>query len=77
LKQDGERTTGTVGDGADQGLPITSGTIRGHWISLQVELHGGSLRLELALEDDRLKGERTLIAVSNYSKTQIDAARYK
>ena len=77
LKQDGAEIAGTAGPNADEQFKITKGKIDGDKITLEVDHGGETIKLDLVLADDHIKGEANLPSDGQTLKAKIDLTRNK
>lgn len=78
LKQDGASIQGSLGATAGEQLPVSSGAINGSQITLVSQPNQNSvLKIELALEGDRMKGSFTATRSGRVKTGKIEVAREK
>jgi hypothetical protein len=80
LKQEGSTITGTVGPDEHERITIKKGTIEGNKITLECrdEEHDRSIRFDMAIEGERLKGEANFSSKDGGKRNaKIDAGRAK
>jgi hypothetical protein len=78
LKQSGSDITGTAGPNEGEQYSITKGTRTGDKITLEVQPNEGkSIKLELALADEHLKGKITMSHDGESRTATIDVTRAK
>lgn len=78
LKQTGGAITGTVGPNEDEQYPIGKGTIEGDKITLEADANGHTVKLDLVLAADHIKGEANMAGDNGESmKAKLDVTRVK
>jgi hypothetical protein len=80
LKQEGSMITGTVGPDEGERITIKKGTIEGNKITLECsdEEHNRSIRFDLAIEGERIKGEANFSnAEGEKRNAKLDVGRVK
>lgn len=78
LKQDGEALTGTAGPNGNKQMPISDGKINAQQVQFKVEEGSDiSLRFDLHLEGDHLKGQAVGNMPEGKVKVEVDVVRTK
>ena len=77
LKQNGSEITGTVGPNEGQQHEITKGKIEGDKITLEAADGARAIKLDLALDGDRITGEVNAVGEGGTLKAKIDVKRAK
>jgi hypothetical protein len=80
LKQEGNAITGTVGPDEQERIAIKKGTIEGNKITLECrdEEHNRSIRFDLAIEGERIKGEANFSSAEGEKRNaKLDVGRVK
>ena len=77
LKQDGSTVAGTIGPADDQQWPVEKGSIEGDKVSLEVESSGSSIKFDLVLAGDHLKGDARVSANGQQFGAKVEAERTK
>ena len=77
LKQTGTEITGSVGPDESQRHTITKGSIDGNKVALEVTAEGRSIKMNLVLEGDHLKGELVMTSGGQSRTAKLDVTRAK
>ncbi len=77
LNQNGNEITGTVGPNEGQQFEIQKGTIQGDKITLEVQHDGGTIKFNLVIAEERIKGEAEMSHDGETAKVKIDVTRAK
>ena len=75
LKQNGAEITGTAGPSDEQQWPIRNGKIEGDKITFQLPTDGPTVRFELSLVEDHMKGKATFDLDGNPKTVTLDLTR--
>lgn len=77
LKQTGSQISGTLGPNENNQMTIQKGTIEGDKIALEVLNDGGTLKFNLVIAGDHLKGDATMTQEGQTRTAKIDVTRAK
>ena len=78
LKQDGNRVTGTAGQSEYDQIPLTGGSVADGKVALEIKAsEHQTIKLELALDGDRLKGRIVMDWDGRASTGSVELARSK
>lgn len=78
LKQDGAELTGTAGPSDDEQLAISNGKVDGNKVTFEIKHPSGmTLKMELTLDGDSLKGDVTGNRDGQTMKAKLDLKRVK
>ena len=77
LKQTGTEITGTVGPDESQRHTISKGTIDGNKVAVEVAAEGRSIKMNLVLDGDHLKGEIVMSSGGQSRTAKLDVTRAK
>lgn len=77
LKQNGNDITGTAGPNDDQQFPVTAGKIDNGKIHLEIQTDGPTIKFDLVLEGEHLKGDAHAEKDGQSRTAKLDVTRAK